>query len=120
MSSLRLEKVNELIREELGTILSSETHLKQGVFITITFVRTTPDLKTAHVGISVFPENEGGYGFASINTCLYKLQGILNRRLSLRPLPRIVFEKDETEHRAQRVEDALQTIRKEREAENVL
>jgi ribosome-binding factor A len=115
MSSLRLERVSGLIQEELGKLLLTETRLKIGVFVTIVKVRVTPDLRNARISISVFPEGETNYVMSSLANTLYKLQKLLNQRLHMRPLPRLLFENDTTEQGAQAVEEALIAIRKEGE-----
>lgn len=116
MSSLRLEKINSLIREELGKLFLTETSLKAGVFVTIAKVRVTPDIRNAFVSISVFPEHETGYTLKSLQKELSKIQQHLNLRLSMRPLPRLNFENDKTEQRAQAIEETLSTLKKERES----
>lgn len=113
MASLRVEKVGELLREELGKLLVSELRLKAGVLATISRVRVTPNLREARVSVSVFPEAEADYVHKTIDNELYRLQGILNRRLHMRPLPRLFFEHDVTERTAQAVEETLRLIEKE-------
>lgn len=115
MNSLRIEKINEHIREEIGKLFLSELRLKSGVFVTIAKIRTTPDLKNVRVFISVFPEQDTDYVMKSLEHELYKLQGLFNKRLRTRPLPRLIFEKDETEKNAQMVEETLLVIKKEQE-----
>ncbi len=113
MSSLRLEKINGLIKDELGKLLLTETRLKIGVFVTIAKVCVTPNLRNARVFLSVFPENEVDYAMKSLANELYKIQKLLNRRLNMRPLPRLIFENDATERGAQAVEEALLAIKRE-------
>lgn len=113
MSSLRIEKVNELLREELGNILLTEVSLKSGVFVTIAKVDVVPNLKEARISVSVFPENEAEYALKSLERGLYKIQGMLNQRLHMHPLPRISFELDVTERNAQAVEEVLFALKKE-------
>lgn len=115
MSSLRIEKVNGHIQEELGKLFLSETHLKTGVIVTIAKVRATPNLKEARVAISVFPESEAGYALKSLEKELYRIQKLLNARLHMRPIPRIILEYDATEQNAQTVEELLIRIKKEDE-----
>lgn len=115
MASLRLEKVNELLKEELGKMLLTEVSLKTGVFATIAKVRATPSLKEARVSVSVFPEQEAEYVMKSLEYELYKIQGLLNRRLHMRPLPRIFLEHDVTERNAQAVEETLSVLKKEQD-----
>lgn len=116
MSSLRLEKINSLIREELGKLFLTETSLKEGVFVTIAKVRVTPDIRNAFVSVSVFPEHETEYALKSLQKELSKIQQHLNLRLSMRPLPRLILESDETEQQAQAVEEAISVLKKERES----
>lgn len=115
MSSLRIEKVNGHIQEELGRLFLTETHLKTGVIVTIAKVRTTPNLKEARVAVSVFPESEADYAMKSLDKELYGIQKLLNARLHMRPLPRIILEHDATEQNAQAVEELLLALKKENE-----
>lgn len=105
--SLRLRKVNELIGQQLSELLGREIGWKSGVIVTISKVKTTADLRQAHVFISAFPAGEGQYVMETLRKEAYALQGTLNRRLHMRPLPRVVFELDTTEEQAQSVEDIL-------------
>ena len=51
----RMRRVNTLIQQQLGRILSSELELPSGCIITIAKVETSRDLHRARVGISVLP-----------------------------------------------------------------
>lgn len=102
--SLRLKKINELIRQQLSEIFARELKLKQGVLATIAKVVVTPDLRYAKVFVSVFPGTEASYVLQTLKKEAYLLQGTLNRTLHMRPLPRVEFLLDETEERAQVVE----------------
>lgn len=111
MASLRLEKVNELLQHTIGAILTKDISFKIGVFVTIARVSTSPDLKQSKVLTSVFPAQEGQYVLQTLKKELYRLQGILNKQLHMRPLPRIHFSLDMTEEEAQKVEDILRDLR---------
>lgn len=107
--SLRMKKVNELIRQQLSEIIEREVSWKQGVFVTVAKVKTTSDLRQTHVSISAFPLDERKYILRTLEKEAYALQGILNKCLHMRPLPRIKFELDVTEEHAQVVEDILRS-----------
>jgi len=108
--SERILKINELIRQNINDILLKELSLKEGVFVTVAKVDTTPDLRYTRIFVSVFPEKEQAYVMKSLEKEVYKIQGVLNRKLSMRPLPRIRFTLDTTESRADEIEKLLKQI----------
>lgn len=108
--SLRVEKINELIKNHLGEILSRELDMKSGVFITISKVDTSPDLRYTRVFVSIFPEKETGYAKKALQNEIYRIQGNLNKKLHMKPIPRISFLIDSTEVEAQKVEDILKEL----------
>lgn len=90
-----------------------ELDLKSGVFVTISKVDTTADLRYTRVFISIYPEKETNYVMQTIKKELYKLQGALNKRLHMKPLPRIEFFLDTTEQEADKIERTLRNIHNE-------
>lgn len=108
--SFRIESINGIVKDHLGNILLKELDLKPGIMVTVSRVDTSPDLRYARVFVSVFPEKEIGYARKALDNGLYRIQGLLNRKLSMKPIPRISFEIDLTEARAQEVEDLLKEI----------
>ena len=111
--TLRQERVNELIRTHIAHLLAKEVSLKTGVLATVAKVEVTPDLRQAHVSISVFPIEEEEYVMETLRKELYRLQGALNQLLHMQPLPKIRFGIDDTEKNAQIVEDLLMHIERE-------
>ena len=106
----RLDKVNELIKHVVAEIIERELSLKAGVFITVAKVDTTPDLRYTRVFVSIFPEKEIDYVIKSLKKEIYRIQGALNKKLSMRPLPRIEFKIDLTESKADEIEKLLKEI----------
>lgn len=88
----RLDRVNELIRQELSQILLKEVDLESGVFVTIVDVKTSVDLQQANVLISIFPSEKTQKIFEEIQKDIFRLQQILNKKLRMRPVPRIRFD----------------------------
>ena len=111
--TLRQERVNELIRTHVASLLAKEVSFKQGVLVTVAKVEVTPDLRQAFVGVSVFPVEEEGYVMETLHKELYRLQGALNQLLHMQPLPKLRFSVDLTEANAQVVEDLLLQINRE-------
>lgn len=108
--SHRILQINELIRELLGTILLKEVEFKPGILVTITKVNTTPDLRNARVHISVLPEHESGYALKTLLHERKKIQFVLHGKIHMKPMPKISFEYDPTESRADEVEKLLRII----------
>ncbi len=111
---VRLQKINELIKQQTAEIISREISIKPGVFVTVSNVDTTPDFRYARVFISVFPEKERGYVEASLRKEQSVIQRLLNKKMCLRILPQIGFVYDETEVKAEEVERILRSIEKEK------
>lgn len=111
--SLRIQKVNSLISQQLSEILSKEIDLKPGVFITIAKVDTTKDLRYTHVFVSVFPEKEMHYVEKTLEHEMNSIQKKLNKRLHMKILPKVKFKMDSTEARADEIEKILKEIGEE-------
>lgn len=105
--SLRLRKVNELIGQRLSAIILRTVDWKPGVFVTVAKVKTSADLRQTHVAVSVFPFSEAEYAIRTLGKEMHAIQRLLHADLHMRPLPKVVFEIDTTEDRAQVVEDIL-------------
>ena len=105
--SERIVKLNKLIKRHLGEIFLKELSLKPGLFLTISKVDTTPDLRYTQVFISVFPYKESDYAIKTLSKEMYSIQGSLNKKLTMRPLPRLKFTLDSTEEEADKIEKIL-------------
>ncbi len=55
MESTRQAKISRLIQKELSEILRRETAKTQGVLVSVSAVRVSPDLSIAKVYLSIFP-----------------------------------------------------------------
>jgi ribosome-binding factor A len=108
--SHRIEQVNELIRSELGSLLLSEMEWPAGCLVTILRVETSKDLRHAKVWVSVMPAYLLSKAMERLKKNAGHLQFELNKRLSLKPLPRIRFVVDKTEEQAGEIEQLLDRI----------
>jgi ribosome-binding factor A len=106
----RIYKVNELIKHHINDIITRDINLKSGVFVTIAKVDTTADLRYTRIFVSIFPEKETDYAMKTLQKELYKLQGTLNKKLSMKPLPKVEFRLDTTESKADEIEKLLKEI----------
>lgn len=108
--SNRIFKINELIKQHINNIILKELSLKEGVFITVVKVDTSPDLRYTKIFVSIFPERERDYAMRTLEREVYRFQGILNKKLHMRPLPRIQFILDTTESKADEIEKLLRDL----------
>lgn len=110
MPSMRIVKINELLRKLLGEIMERDMSLKPGVFITIAKIDTSKDLRYTRMFISVFPEQETHYVSETLKKELPRIQKTLYGKLYMKPLPKLSFEIDETAQEADKVEKILKKL----------
>jgi len=94
--SLRIEKVNELIKQEVGKIILSEMNFSTDVMVTVMRAEVSKDLRYADVFISVLPFEKKEKVKEALEENIYFIQKILNKKLFMKPLPRIKFKIDDT------------------------
>jgi ribosome-binding factor A len=110
----RIEKVNDLIRDNLSKIIKKELSLKSGVFVTITKVDTSKDLRYSHVFISVYPENEREYAEKTLQKEIHRIQGKLNKTLSMKIFPKIEFRSDQSQKQVGELDQLFEQIKREK------
>ncbi len=106
----RVQRVNQLIKKELSQIILKEVNFPPDVLVTVTRVETSRNLIQAKVYISVMPENETANVLQILDNLIYDLQQQLNKRLKMRPIPRIIFVKEKKTEEAGRIEELLEKI----------
>lgn len=111
--SRRILQVNELIRKELGEAMLENIDFPKGSLCTILDVETSPDLRSAKVWVSIFPEKFTAKIVEMLNKKAGFLQSIAYKKLSLKPLPKFRFVADKTEAQARDIESLLDKIKKE-------
>ncbi len=98
MDSNRQQKVNRLIQKELSEIFLLETKKMQGVFISVTNVRVSPDLGVAHAYLSIFPSEKAEELVKNINENVKSVRYDLGKRVGkqLRVVPELKFHVDDS------------------------
>ncbi len=94
MSSHRIEKVNSLLTEEVAKILLEKMEFPRGVLVSVTHGEATPDLREAKIFISVLPSEKRQRILEILEKNIYWIQQILNKKLVMRPMPKIIFKID--------------------------
>jgi ribosome-binding factor A len=110
--SNRLPRVNQLIKQELSQIILKEIEFPKDILVTVTRVETTPNLIESKIYVSVMPENKSENILQILNKQIYDIQQRLNKRLKMRPVPRIYFRKEKETAEAGKVEEILAKIKR--------
>ncbi len=110
--SNRIEQVNKLIREELSSVILREIEFPAGTLATLTRIETTIDLLEARVYVSVIPDSKADFILSILKRKIYGLQQEINRRLKMRPVPKISFVKEKQTTEAGTIEGILEKIKK--------
>lgn len=103
------ERVQELIRRELGTIVTREVDLTN-MIVTFTRVEISSDVNYADIYFVTIPDESSGDALERINKNIFSIQQALNKRLRMRPVPKIRFHIDEGEFEAQKIDEILKGI----------
>ena len=109
----RIEKVNSLLEHEINNIFLKDFNFPDGVLVTLTRVVCTANLIEAKVYISVFPEVNTDMIMKILNKIVYAIQQKINKKLKMRPIPKIIFFIDKNVAKADRIEELLESLKKE-------
>lgn len=112
--SRRIEQVNELLKEKLGSLISREIPLEEGM-ITITYVKVSPDLKYAKIGVSVLPDNLTGTALKRLRSSSGLFAGVLRKEIKMRTVPKFNWVFDDTEKEAAKIDKLFDEINSEDE-----
>lgn len=111
--SHKLEKLNELLRQEMGKIILEDEEFGSGVLMTIMSARTSPDLREATLTISVLPIEESENVLKKLTTHAPHLQYRLIKQLKMHPVPKIRFTLTQAEEESQKIEKLIQRAKKD-------
>jgi len=107
----RIKRVNELLRHEISQLLLKEIDFGNAL-VTITKVESSSDLRQAKIKISVMPTEQNERVLHILERNIFHLQQLLNKKLTMKIVPKIIFEIDKAEIKAQQIEKLLQEIKK--------
>ncbi|MFH1475847.1 MAG: 30S ribosome-binding factor RbfA [Chloroflexota bacterium] len=102
--SQRIDRVDELLRQEIGRILAKEVQDPHIGFATVTDVETTPDLRHARVWVSVIGgAPERAETLAALERAMGFVRHELGVRLRIRRIPALHVALDDSAERGTRV-----------------
>lgn len=104
-----MEQVNELLMQELSFLISENKIIDNGI-ITITFVKCSPNLRDASVGISVLPENISGTALKELRRSSSGFSKQLRKKLNLKYIPKFHWQIDTLERNAIEIDKVIKQI----------
>jgi ribosome-binding factor A len=112
MQGKRLERVNQLIKEEISAVLQRQIKDPRLGFVTVTEVDTTADLKLARVYVSVLgPEDQWAKSFKALESARGFVWNWLRKHLDLRVTPQLLFRPDRSMEHAAHIQSLLAGLR---------
>ena len=106
----RLPRVNEVIKRELGLLISRELSFPAKL-VTVHQVDITPDLKHAHVFVGIIGTDEEQHqSMAVLHSARKQLQHDMSRRIVLKFTPQLHFKLDVAAERGDRVLNLLSEL----------
>lgn len=109
--SQRTERVDELLRQEIGAIIARDVADPRVGFVTITDVETTPDLRHAKVWVSVIGQPaERDDAVEALRHAMPFIRHELGKRLRIKRIPDLHVHLDDTAERGTRILQLLADI----------
>ena len=100
----RTDRIDELLRQEIGAILARDVQDPRIGFVTITDVETAPDLSIARVWVSVIGQpDERTKTMRALEHAMPFVRRELGSRIRLRRIPALHVRADDTAERGTRV-----------------
>jgi ribosome-binding factor A len=107
----RMRRVDEAIREVLSDALAHELKDPRVGFVTVTDVKTSPDLSHARVYVSVLGDEQAiAASLDGLRSAHGFLQGRVGAELRIKRTPALHFVHDDTAARAQRLEALIDAV----------
>ena len=108
MTSDRMRRVNEAMREVLSAAITTELKDPRVGFVTVTAVETSPDIRHARVFVSVLGNpGERRRTMKALDSAHGFLQRRVGSELRMKHTPQIQFVYDETPERGMRINELL-------------
>ena len=100
----RTDRIDQLLREEIGAILAKDLQDPRIGFVTVTDVETAPDLSSARVWVSVIGQpEERTKAIRALEHAMPFVRHELGSRIRIRRIPELLVREDDTAQRGTRV-----------------
>ena len=111
MPSLRMQRVRELLKREIGEVIRREFHVSEAGLITVNDVDVAGDLHSALVFISILGNaDQQKRGMALLTRHRKRIQGLVGRAVVLKYTPTLKFLMDDSVVRGNRVLQIIEEL----------
>lgn len=111
-SNVRVRKLEEFIKQEIGQMLLRGLKDPRIGFVTVTDVEVTGDLRQAKVYFSFYgTEEEKEISYRALKHADGHIRSELGKNLNLRHVPELIFEKDTSLDYSMHIESLLNKIK---------
>lgn len=109
METTRQNKISRLIQKELSEIFLLQTKAMNGVLVSVSVVRISPDMSTARVYLSIFPSEKSEEILKNINNNAKSIRFELGTRVrhQLRIIPELKFFVDDSLDYIDKIDELL-------------
>ncbi len=98
METTRQQKIARLLQKDLGEIFLQYARKFQGILISVSNVRISPDLSICHVNLSIFPSEKAAEVLNQVQEDKKAIRFELGNRVrhQLRIIPELVYHIDDS------------------------
>ena len=113
MASLRLQRVRELLKREIGEAVRREFHVSDAGLISVNDVDVSGDLKSAVVFVSILGNpDQQKRGFQLLTEHRIRIQNLVARAIVLKFTPALKFIMDDSIVRGNKVLQIIEELEK--------
>jgi len=119
MASLRLQRVRELLKREIGEVIRREFPVSEAGLITVNDVDVSGDLHSAVVFVSILGKTEQQKrGLEILTRHRKRVQGLVGRAVVLKYTPTLKFLVDDSVARGNKVLQIIEELEKSNPAQS--
>ncbi len=106
-SERRIERLNKVISHAVAEILAADVAFEDKALVTVTKVETHKNMSRAIVYFTVLPLTKDKEMKNFLDENIYEIQQNWNKKLPIRPVPKLIFKIDKGQEEAEKVYDLL-------------
>ena len=119
-NQLRIEKLQELIKQEVGKMLLTDIKDSRIGFVTVTGVEMTGDLREAKIYVSIMGNDEQiKSSLEGLNSALGFIRREIGRRIKIRFTPEISFALDKSLDYSEHIQKLLLKVQAEERSNRI-
>jgi len=116
--SVRIDKINQLLKKEIANILQKDLNDRRLVFVSITHVETTKDLRQCKVYFSIL-EGDKEEILNILNKAKGYIRYLMGKRIKIKVLPQIRFYIDDSIERGFKIDQIFEKLHEKDKKDNI-